>query len=439
MKYVYESAAYGIDPVADSYWPTTKPLPELHPLDGNIQVDVTVIGAGFTGLSTAYHLAKVGVNVALVDAQYPTFGATGRNGGFCCLGGGKITNKQLDKLFGVEERRLYRQTEVAAVNSAQSMIANLGLDVDAHSRGETVLAHTAQRAASFVTDQMSVHEDYGVSATLHSKDELLALGMDGSFHGGLTIPIGFGLNPRKYALGILSAAMDAAAKVFCNTQVTAITPARDAYELMTDLGVIHTKRFVLATNAYSSEDLLPWMAGRFMPVQSSVVVTEQIPEALRGWTSDQMAYDTRFLLHYFRKLPNGRFLFGMRGGLKFTPRSEKNIRKLMRADFDAMFPKWRSVKFQNYWSGLVALNRTMAPYVGEIPGYDGGFAAFGYHGNGVAMASFVGRIVADLVQDKAPSYPYPAVFRTVPKRFPLGRQRRWLMAPIYRLMTAYEA
>ncbi len=129
----------------------------------------------------------------------------------------------------------------------------------------------------------------------------------------------------------------------------------------------------------------------------------------------------------------------MRGGLKFTPRSEKNIRKLMRADFDTMFPKWRSVKFQNYWSGLVALNRTMAPYVGEIPGYDGGFAAFGYHGNGVAMASFVGGIVADLVQDKDPSHPYPAVFRTVPKRFPLGRQRRWLMAPIYRLMTAYEA
>ncbi len=74
MKYVYESAAYGIDPVADSYWPTTKPLPELHPLDGNIQVDVTVIGAGFTGLSTAYHLAKAGVNVALVDALSHVWG-----------------------------------------------------------------------------------------------------------------------------------------------------------------------------------------------------------------------------------------------------------------------------------------------------------------------------------------------------------------------------
>ncbi len=442
MKRVYEAAAYGADPVRDCFWTTTAPVPSCDAVSGETTVDVAIVGAGFTGISAAYHLASAGVKVALLDANYPTFGATGRNGGFCCLGGGKITNKQLDARFGQDERRLYRATEVAAVENAKSLIHTLGIDVDAHSTGETQLAHNPQRAASFVTDQIHAMDDYGVNATLHSTEDLAELGMKGAFHGGLTIPIGFALNPRKFALGLLSAAMDKGAMVFAHSPVSRIDPMPSGYHLCTDHGRVVAKRFIIATNGYSSDDMPDWMRARYMPVQSSVIVTDPISQERQheqGWFSDQMAYDTRFLLHYFRKLPDNRFLFGMRGGLKYNRRSERAIQKLIRHDFDAMFPSWRDVPTAHYWSGLVALNRTLAPYVGPIDGYEGGFAGFGYHGNGVAMASYVGGILADLAQGKTTTYPYPAAFRDVPKRFPLGRKRRWLLVPIYRLMTAYEA
>jgi glycine/D-amino acid oxidase-like deaminating enzyme len=441
MTYVYEPAAYGREPVADCFWTTTQTVPDLEQVEGDINTDIAIIGAGFTGISASYHLAKAGVQVALVDAHYPTFGATGRNGGFCCLGGGKITNRQLEKRYGISERALYRKTEVAAVTNAKSLIDALELDVDVHSNGETIMAHTPKHAASFVGDYDTIARDYGISPIIHSQGELDVLGMNGAFHGGMTIPIGFALNPRKYAVGLLSAAMARGAKIFCQSPVAQIRPNGDGYILQTPRGNIRAKRFIIATNAYSSETLIPWMRARFMPVQSSVIVTEPLNQDAinaQGWTSEQMAYDTRFLLHYFRKMPDGRFLFGMRGGLRFTPTSERSIRALIQRNFDNLFPTWRGVQIDHYWSGLVAMNRSFAPYVGPIPGYDGGYAAFGYHGNGVAMASYVGGIVADLAQDRDTDRHYPAVFRDRPKRFPFGRQRRWLMAPIYRVMGALD-
>jgi len=139
MRYVYETAAYGPDPIRDLYWSTTVPSVSLPTLNGSHKTDVAVIGAGFTGLSAAYHLGQAGVDVTVMDAQHPMFGATGRNGGFCCLGGGKISNARLDTLYGSDQRQLYRQAEKAAVDLVDQFISDHDLNVDRHSNGETLL------------------------------------------------------------------------------------------------------------------------------------------------------------------------------------------------------------------------------------------------------------------------------------------------------------
>ena len=140
---------------------------------------------------------------------------------------------------------------------------------------------------------------------------------------------------------------------------------------------------------------------------------------------------TRHLLHYFRLMPDGRMLFGMRGGLRHTEATEATIRCKIRQDFDRMFPEWRHVETPHYWSGLVCLSRDLVPYAGPIPDMPGGFAGFAYHGNGVSMGSYTGSLLAALVQGKTPQTPYPAPMRHVPRRFPLGRFRRLLMRPAY--------
>lgn len=441
MRYVYEDAAYGHEPINNLYWSTTiAPTPLTH-LVGAAQTDVAIIGAGYTGLSAGYHLAKAGVNVTIIDAQHPMFGATGRNGGFCCLGGGKISNAALDRRFGADERQLYRDTEKAAVHLVDNIITNHEIDVDRHSNGETLLAHSAKHAREFEEIRDNVRRNYGVDAQIFDQSELRQNGMGGEFYGAITTPIGFGLNPQKYANGLMQVAQQHGVKLFADTPALQITPSRAGYEIRTPNGTLSCEKFILATNGYSAEDMLPWMRARFLPVQSSVIVTRPISDSKQneqGWTSAQMSYDSRFLLHYFRKMPNNRFLFGMRGGLRYTERSNKRISMKIRQDFARMFPKWRNVAIEYEWSGLVALNRSETPYIGEIPGVPGGYAGFGYHGNGVAMASYSGALLSDLIVDQIGTRPYPAAFAHVPAQFPLGRLRRYMLSPIYAIAQGMD-
>ena len=206
------------------------------------------------------------------------------------------------------------------------------------------------------------------------------------------------------------------------------------WRLTTPLGTVTADRVILATNGYSSEDLPPWLRARTLPVQSSVIVTRPLTQAEQqaaGWWSSQMAYDTRFLLHYFRLMPDGRFLFGMRGGLRATPRAQGRVMRRIRADFERMFPAWSQVEITHHWSGLVCLMRNLVPFVGAVPGHAGLFAALGFHGNGVAMGSYLGARLADAVLGRSPRGPVPAFIAAPPKRFPFGTSRRALLAPAY--------
>jgi glycine/D-amino acid oxidase-like deaminating enzyme len=191
---------------------------------------------------------------------------------------------------------------------------------------------------------------------------------------------------------------------------------------------------IIATNGYSSEDVPGWLRGRYMPVQSSIIVTRPITaseQARQGWTSAQMCYDTRILLHYFRLMPDGRFLFGMRGGRRATDRSQHNISRKIRTNFHRMFPEWRDIEITHEWSGLVCLMRSFTPFAGAVPEMPGVFAAMGYHGNGVAMGSYLGARLADTVLGRPWQGPMPAFLGHAPQRFPLGPFRRALLAPAY--------
>lgn len=431
---IWEDAAYGQEPVRDCWWAETVETGDWPALSGDSSTEVAVIGAGFTGLNAALHLAEAGVGVTVLDAQHPFWGASGRNGGFCCLGGAKAGHAAIAAKFGQDEARGFARAERAAVEHVDALLARLGIDVDRHSDGETQLAHRPRDFAEMRANLAHIRDFYGVEPTVIPPEELPQAGLHGPFHGAVTTPIGFALNPRKYAAGLARAARDAGAAIHGHSEVLSVEPSNGGYLLRTPGGTLRAKKLVLATNGYSADNVPRWMAGRYLPTQSSVIVTRPMsPEELsaQGWTSLQMCYDSRHLLHYFRLMPDNRMLFGMRGGLTHTPASEATIRAQIRKDFDAMFPAWRNVETPHYWSGFVCLTRDLLPYAGPIPGMDGAFAAFAYHGNGVSMGSYAGAVLADLVQGRQPDGPYPAPLRHAPRRFPLGRFRRLLMRPAY--------
>ncbi|MEX0319849.1 MAG: NAD(P)/FAD-dependent oxidoreductase [Ruegeria sp.] len=425
MKRIFPAYTYGPGPRVGCWWDETIAAPHWPALAGKVKADIAVIGAGFTGLSAALHLAQEGASVAVLEAETPGWGASGRNGGFCCLGGSKLGYPAMVRRYGTAAADAYEKAEYDAVALVAGLLSEHGIEADTHSKGETLLAHgpRAMRALRRAADN---------EGTLHEPNELPGLGFGGQFHGGYTNPVGFGLNPRKYLLGLADVARKAGAELFAQSLATSITRTGQGHAVATPQGRVDCDMVLICTNGYSSEGLPDWLAGRYMPAQSTVLVTRPLSDAelqAQGWTSDQMCYDTRNLLHYFRLMPDRRFLFGMRGGLMSSPRAESAIRVRVRRDFDRMFPAWTGVEASHMWSGLVCLLRNLKPYVGPVPGRPGLFAGLAYHGNGVAMGTYCGRALAQLALGRSTAL--PLVLSQPPRRFPLGRFRRALMPPIY--------
>ena len=438
MQRLYEPQAYSAGSLAGCYWPDTVTQAPEPRGEGEITADVAVVGAGFTGLSAALHLAEAGADVVALDAQRLGWGASGRNGGFCCLGGSMAAEKTLIRRHGAADVALWHKAQRASVELVAELLERHGISADTHSRGETMLAHRPRDMAALQAEADHLKRAHGLHAAVIGKAALAENGMNSdAFHGALTAPVGFALNPLKYLLGLAKAARGAGARLFGDSPVNAIKPSDsgEGFTLSTPKARVYARRLILATNGYSSDDIPNWMAGRYMPVQSNIIVTRPLSGAeiaAQGWSSGQMAYDSRELLHYFRLMPDRRFLFGMRGGLKATQAQSAHMQRQIRADFSRMFPAWANVDITHFWSGLVCILRALTPFTGSLGNWNGAYAGFGWHGNGVAMGSYSGALLADLALGRAPRRPYPDLMKTPPRRFPLGRNRRILMAPVYR-------
>ncbi len=428
MKRIFPDYTYGDGPRQGCWWDETIAAPDWPEQQGDLQVDVAIIGGGFTGASAALHLADAAVSVAVCEAETPGWGASGRNGGFCCLGGSKLSYKATCRRYGEASAQAYSEAESDSVQLVESLLDRYGIDVDRHSKGETQLAHSRRAMEALRRNA----EENGI---LHEAADLPGLGLNGPFHGGYTTPVGFGLNPRKYLFGLTQAAQAQGAVFFQNSPVLSIEKTASGFAVQTPKGQIRADKVLVCTNGYSSEDIPSWMSARYMPAQSTVLVTRPLTpgeKEAQGWTSDQMSYDTRNLLHYFRLMPDGRFLFGMRGGLLSSPKSEAAIRTQVQRDFKRMFPAWSEVDVTHIWSGMVCMSRDLVPFVGLVPEQIGMFAGFAYHGNGVAMGTYSGRALARLALGQTSGL--PKLMSKTARRFPLGRWRRVLMPPAYAAM-----
>jgi glycine/D-amino acid oxidase-like deaminating enzyme len=439
MRRIYEDAAYTTPELC--WWRDSEPPQDRPQLDHDQTTEVAVIGGGFTGLNAGLALARSSVGVTVIDAEQPGWGASGRNGGFCCLGGSKLSGGIIARRYGEQDRRQWHTTERAAIEHVDALLSDNQIDADRHSDGETLLAHTPKAMHEIVNGAGESKAAYGVAPQIHPAQELRQLGLGGAFFGGMTLPLGFALNPAKYHAGLARTAQQAGVQLYGQSPALALKHTGTKWKVTTPKGTITADKVILATNGYSSEDVPDWLRARYLPVQSTVIVTRPLSrseQSQQGWTSLQMCYDSRILLHYFRLMPDGRFLFGMRGGLRATPNAEAALSRKIRSDFHAMFPEWREVEITHEWSGLLCLMRNLTPFCGPVPDRPGLYASMGYHGNGVAMGSYLGARLADCVLGRDPRGPMPAFIGAVPRRFPLGSIRRSLLAPAYAAAALFD-
>ncbi|MCC5967666.1 MAG: FAD-binding oxidoreductase [Natronohydrobacter sp.] len=417
---LYEPEGYDATRWPESYWRAScaelPPCPALH---GETRADVVIIGAGYAGLNAALELNEQhGADVLVLEAGQPGWGASGRNGGFCCLGGARLPESAIARRFGAGAVAEWAGCERAAIARVQDNLTRYGIDAQVTEPGELLFADSPQAWAQIQAAPLAE------GARLLDRVALRAEGLHtGAYLGGLYTPEGFGLHPYVYVTGLARAALAAGVRVHGDSRALCLHPLAQGWRVETASGTVTARQVLVATNGYSDERLVPWLKGRILPAISNIMVTRPLTQAeldAQGWTRTLMAYDKRMLLHYFRLLPDNRLMFGARGGLSFRPRSVAEFAKRARAEFDLIFPGFAQVEAAYHWNGLVCLTASLAPHIGPVPGADGLWCALGWHGNGVAAASEGGRRAARALMGDGTAP--PAITRRPPPRFLLPRK-----------------
>ncbi len=436
MHLVHPDALH-FDQTVDSYWEASAdPLGlNLVTLGPNETCDVAIIGGGFTGLSAAIELAERGVDVRLLEAGAIGWGASGRNGGFACIGSHKLGYGEMIATYGLDATKAFYSAMKASVDLVADNASRHSIDVWKTMSGEITLAHLPNRLEEFREDQRFYRATFGEENEVLSRQQLLERGLGGpEFHGGLLGPVGFGVHPLNYVRGLARAAHKAGAKLHPNSRVIRWEERDGGHHLTTANGSVKAKRVLVATNGYTPEDVSTRHAGRILPALSNIIVTRPLSDDelnAQGWTTERLAYDSRNLLHYFRLLPGKRFLFGGRGGTNSSAEGAEAYRRHITATFHHLFPAWSKAEITHFWRGFVCLSYDLVPYVGALDERKSVWTALAYHGNGVAMGSWCGRAAARLMLNEKARDEVPAVITRRLAKFPLPAFR-----PLY-LKGAY--
>jgi glycine/D-amino acid oxidase-like deaminating enzyme len=373
-----------------SLWSATAaPGPQLEQLTQNARAQVTVIGAGYTGLSAALHLAGAGRDVIVLEAAEIGERASGLNGGQV-IPGVKHDPDTLEELFGpVVGPRL-----VATVASGPDLVFDLIQKHEiacAATRTGWIQPATSAAAINAITVRARQWARRGADVALLSAEETARLTGSQRYSGGWIDRRGGTVQPLSYVRGLARAACNAGARIFSRSPVTALERTGSEWQVRTPVGSVTSPTVILATDAYTDR-LLDRLRRTLIPVPSFQVATEPLPANLRQHVlpGGQSASDTWHLLRYFRLDPTGRLVMGSRGTFGNVPAAVA-ARHHYRAVRE-IYPQLEGLRYEFHWGGLVAMTRDHLPHLHEVaPGL---LAGLGYNGRGVAMATVMGRILA---------------------------------------------
>lgn len=422
----------------DSYWAATggAEVSGAEPVGSDLEVDIAVIGGGYTGLSTAYHLGRrFGLKAHVLEANRIGWGCSGRNGGFSALGIGKTSMAGWIRKWGeAEARRIFDQSR-DAVRLVRTLIRDEAIDAEATPEGYLELAHLPGRMKTLEHEQRFMETKFGVKSHLLDKAELeRRFLISREAHGALLLEEGFALHALKYARGLARAAQAAGAALHGASPVQSWARDGKHHVLSTPGGKVRARQVVIAGNGYTGDRLHPAIDGRLLPALSNIIVTRPLSDAERGslnWSTTLPISDSRNLLFYYRLLPDHRILFGARGGIEDTPDSRAERKAWLQRRLGDMFPILAGIEVTHFWNGWVCVPFDKSPHVGSV---DDGTVhyALGYVGTGVALATYCGKLLAHRLAGDDSLRPSPLLAQPLPK-FPLPPLRRIYQRAMYTL------
>lgn len=408
-----------------SLWSATAPSVLPAPaLSESVKVDVAIVGAGYTGLSTALHLAERGVNVCVLEANEPGWGASGRNGGQVnpTL---KYDPEQLVQMYGPERAEPLISTVSNSADLVFKLIERHRIDCAPVRKGWMQVSYT-QKGVAGLHARADQWARRGVPVQRLEAREVAARMGSEAFAGGWLDGRAGAIQPLAYARGLVGAALAAGVQIHGHSAVTGLQRQGSGWQLQTVSGAqVTADQVVLATNGYSG-NLWPGMAQSILAANSFIVATKPLSgRAADSILPGQETVSTaQRLLLYFRKDSHGRLLMGGRG-LFNDPTSPADFAHLERS-LALLFPQLGPLEFEYRWAGRIAITRDFMPHIHQpAPGLT---LALGCNGRGIALCTSLGQQLAGRLCDGNADFAYPV---TPLQRLPLhGLQRFYIGAGV---------
>ncbi|MCK0508019.1 NAD(P)/FAD-dependent oxidoreductase [Aromatoleum anaerobium] len=385
---------------APTYWIGTagEPPADDGPITQDIDVDVAIIGSGFTGLTTAIFLAeKYGIKATVLEANRVSWGCSTRNGGQAQCASGRLKRSQWIQRYGLDTALRMHEEICDGMQTFKDLIKDI--DCEPQPGGHLYIAHRPKVMPVLEKEAKILRDVFKYDARILDADTVKREYVDDKeAAGAMHEPEGIGIHAGKLAFGYLKKARALGAKVHPSSPVIGWETRDGVHYLKTPGGIVRARAVGVATGGYTSNGLHPELKNRLLPILSNSIVTRPLTKSeidACNFRTTQVITDTRILRHYYRLLPDGRVQIGSRSAITGSDAPQDKYKQFLIRDLHRKFPALEGIQIDYSWWGWVDVSHDMMPRIFQPDPKQTIYYALGYGGNGVMYSAQAGRRLAE--------------------------------------------